>query len=89
MTSLTIYIPLVKDHALLDSLVTGGYLPASLYSRFLIKKASFPGAEMRIGWETNSLYLEPQISFSVGHSLQGTNWLSDVKYGAFYILNSI
>lgn len=106
MISLTIYIPLVKAHALFDSLLTRGYLSASRYSRFLIEEESFPGTGRRSGWETNGPYLEAWIMgwwirFSVGHSLQGTNWLqdrgADPAYGceilgwdgAFYILNSM
>ena len=57
--SLIIYIPLVKAYALPDSLVTWGYLSASLYSRFLIEEESFPGTDTRIGGETNGFYPEP------------------------------
>lgn len=74
--SFMICIPLV------NSLVTWGYLSASLYSRILTEVGLFPGIETRIGVETNGPCLEAWIMgwwiyFSTGHSGQGTNWLQD------------
>lgn len=82
--SFTMYVPPVKAHTLLISLVTLGYVSASLYSRFLNEGESFSGSETRIGGNIEYPYLEPWIMgwwicFPVVHSVQGTNWLQERK----------